>query len=367
MKKIASISILTHYNRFTARFRPIQVCSHYLRGALRVTTAVLLSVASLLLLPSVSVLAIANPDTTPSVSGGALGIDVYRNLLETGDRGFLVYADIPYATPPTTLESESFLWQLLSVDGSTVIGQTTGFSYAFNGYNENVYWFYFPAADNVTWGSAYILRLTGNPAVFTIPPTYDFTLQPGDYTASTTQSDNQDELAARIIQISIDLKNRWSLTATTQLTLESESGTRLSTYGESFWRGAIYGCQALAPGVFEFGTMTITTTSHMGGTAYADNLSSQYTGTWIQTAKQGGADIFDLDYDLASTLLVIAICVSVMFMEQKVSGNIWFGLMDAALVAVIFGRQGLYDVTFLAMIAALMWIYVSARVWGVVR
>jgi len=338
------------------------------KSVLRVLLALMLVFGGWMWLPSTVAYADqANPDSTPTVSPAQLGIDVYRNLLGTGDRGFLVYANVPYAATPTATFPQAFIWQLLSVDGLTVIGQTTGTSYNDSGYGYNAYWLYFSAADNVTWGSAYKLRLTGNPTIFTSPPTYDFTLAASDYTTYTTQEDNQDALGARILQISVDLYTKWSLTSTTQLTLESESGTRLSSSGEAFWRGAIYGCQALAPGIFEFGVLNITNTSHMAGTAYADNLSSQYNGTWIETAKQGGADFFDLDYDLLSTLLVLSCCVGVMFLEQRISGNIWFGLMDAALVAVIFGRQGIYDVTFLAMIAALMWIYVSARVWGIVR
>lgn len=340
---------------------------YHLKRASRASLSVLLAII-LLLSPAIPALADqANPDSTPTISGGHLGVNAYRYLLESGDVGFLVYANIPYATTPTTPENEAFIWQLLSTDGSTVIGQTTGFPYHTSGYGYNVFWFYFSAADNVTWGSAYILRLTGNPDIFTTPPTYDFVLQASDYTSSTTQADNQAELELRIIEISQDLYTRWSLTATTTLLRESEAGTRLSTLGESFWRGAVYGCQAFAPGVFEFGTLTITTTSHMGGTAYADNLSSQYTGTWIATSMQGGADFFDLDYDLLSTIFVIVACIGVMFMEQKLSGNIWFGLTDAALVATIFGRQGLYDVTFLAFLAAVMWIFVCLRVWGIVR
>ena len=307
-----------------------------------------------------------NPDSTPTISGGILGIDAYRNLLEAGDRGFLVYANIPYTVTPTMPENEAFMWILYSPSGN-VLGQTTGYPYHGSGYGYNAYWFYFSAADNLTWGALNTLRLAGNPSVFLAPPTYYFVLQASDYSSLTSQADEQGELEARIIAISQDLRLKWSLTSTTQLTTESEVGTRLSAPGESFWRGVILGCQALAPGVFEYGALTITRTSHMGTTAYADNLSTQYTGTWIQTAKQGGADFFDLDYDLLTTLLVIIMCVGVMFLEQRISGNIWFGLMDAALLAVIFGRQGLYDVSFLAMIAALVWIYVSARVWGMVR
>ena len=336
--------------------------------AMRALALVLLLSASFLWLPAITALADqANPDSTPTINGGILGIDVYRNLLETGDRGFLVYANIPYATPPTTPENEAFIWQLLSPDGLTVIGQTTGYPYHNLGYDYNAYWFYFSSADSVTWGSAYIMRLTGNPAIFLSPPTYDYVLAASDYNSQTTQAGNQGELEARILAISTDLYTRWSLSPTTKLTKEGETGTVLSPSGETFWRGAIYGCQALAPGVFEFGALSITTTSHSSTKGYADNLTGQYAGSWIATAKQGGADFFDLDYDLVSTLLVLIVCVGVMFLEQYLSDNIWFGLMDASLIAVIFGRQGLYDVTFLAMIAALLWIYVSARVWGLVR
>lgn len=361
-------SLETHHKPNLAPIRRRGVVNYLAKRSLRALLAVMIAVSTLMWLPATIALADQpDPDSTPVINGGALGVDVYRYLLETGDVGILVYANIPYAAVPTSPENESFMWQLYSTDGLTVLGQATGYPYQGSGYNYNAYWFYFSATDNLTWGAAYILRLTGNPAIFTSPPVYDFTLQATDYTSSTTQADNQDELEARILAISTDLYGRWSLTSTTILTKGSELGTILSPLGETVWRGAIYGAQALAPGVFELGALNITKTSHMGTTAYADNLSAQYNGSWIDTAKQGGADFFDLDYDLLTTLLVLLMCVGVMFLEQHISGNIWFGLMDASLIAVTFGRQGLYDVTFLAMIAALLWVYVSARVWGLVR
>jgi len=366
--KIASISFLTHHKPNLGGGRLFSDWVHLGHGSLKALLAVFLSVGVLLASPGGAALADqANPDSTPTISGGVLGINVYRNLLESGDMGMLVYMNIPYASTPTDPATESFMVQLLSSDNATIIGQTTGYAYNDLGYGYTNYWMYFSAADSVTWGAAYILRLTGNPAIFSSPPTYDFVLGAGDYTSSTTQAANREELESRILAISADLFLRWSLTSTTKLTKEGESGTVLSALGETYWRGVIYGCQAFAPGIFEYGTLALTPTSHMSTTEYADNLSSQYAGTWIETSMQGGADFFDLDYDLLTTLMIIILCVGVMFMEQRISGNIWFGLTDAALLAVIFGRQGLYDVTFLAMVAALLWIYVSARVWGMVR
>src|SRR3990172_808934 len=128
-------SLATHYNQRTALERRRARVNCLTNILLRALVAVFLLIGSFLWMPGTRVLADqANPDSPPVISGGILGIDAYRNLLETGDRGFLVYANIPYAAPPTSPENESFMWQLMSTDGLTVIGQTTGYPYEDSGY-----------------------------------------------------------------------------------------------------------------------------------------------------------------------------------------------------------------------------------------
>jgi hypothetical protein len=164
------------------------------------------------------------PDSTPTLEQ----VDVYRNLLETGDSLYVIYANIPYATPPDTDITDTFIVRLIDTDGTTVLGSTVGYAFNDDGYGYNVWSMYFPAADGLVWEALYTLRLSGNPAVFVTPPIYNVSIAASDYTDLTTQAENRSALAVRILALADDLDNKWGLAATASLLVESEAGTVLS-------------------------------------------------------------------------------------------------------------------------------------------
>ena len=324
---------------------------------------ILITVSALLAITVTPVMADqSDPDNTPTVE-----FDIYRNLLESGDKCLLIYANIPYAAEPDAPVSEAFTWRLIGTDGTTEHGSTVGFVYQSGGYGYNVYSMYFTASDNFTWDTEYTVRLSGNPAVFDDPPVYNYTLSTSDYTSLTTQDDNQVALAAKIILLATDLNIRWGLTSTTYLTTEMEVGTVLSIQGEAVFRGCLYGCQGLAPAVFRYLLDDISATERTWDEEYSGNVSSQWAGTWIETAQTGGGDLFGADYDILSIILVMAACVAIVFANLKVGNDLWAGFIDAAVILVMAGSLALYDFGFLGLFAAICWLYVSAKMWGMVR
>lgn len=325
-----------------------------------IVTALLMAVG-----PATVVLADqADPDSTPTMVANA-----YRNLIETDDQLYVFYANIPYGAVPDALVTEAFIWQLIDTDGSTVIGQTTGTPFNDSGYGYNVYSMYFSAADAPTWDQAYTARLTGNPTIFDTPPTFDFVLGPGDFSALTEQTSVQDDLALRILVIAGDLFIRWGLTSSTTLVNAQETGTVLSARGETFFRGAIFGLQAMAPGVFQIGVGLITATDRTWDTGYAANISSQYVGTFVGTAQTAGADFFNKSYDLVSIIFLLVILIAIVAGNLLITRNVWSGMVDVTLVSVLFARIGIPAVllTFMGLIGAICWVYISAKIWGVVR
>ncbi len=334
--------------------------------ALRVLQSIIIITALLLaVVPATVVLADqADPDSTPTMVANA-----YRNLIETGDQLYVFYANIPYAVVPDALVTEAFTWQLLDTDGSTVLGQTTGTPFNDDGYGYNVYSMYFSAADAPAWDQEYTARLVGNPTIFDTPPNFDFVLGPGDFSALTDRPAVNDELALRVLVIAGDLFIRWGLTSTTTLVNAQETGTVLSARGETFFRGAIFGLQAMAPGVFQIGVGLITAADRTWETDYADNISGQYAGTFVGTAQTAGADFFNKDYDLVSIILLVALLIGVVAGNLLITRNVWSGMVDVTLVAVLFARIGIPAVllTFMGLVGALCWVYISAKIWGVVR
>jgi len=75
-----------------------------------------LGILAIFILSAVPVYAaMPNPDSPPTITR----MDIYRNLLETGDMLYIWEANIPYATTPDYKVGDAFVWQLLN--GGTVL------------------------------------------------------------------------------------------------------------------------------------------------------------------------------------------------------------------------------------------------------
>lgn len=314
-----------------------------------------------------------DPDSTPTVDQ----INIYRNMRETGDMLVLVYANIPYATIPDTPVTQTFIWSILDTDNVTELGSTVGYAYNISthqddGFGYNVYSMYWNAANvtalGITWGTSYTIRLSGNPAVFDTPPIYNYTISAGDYSDLTAQADVQEELGNRILAIGAGLNTKWGLSTTYSLVTELEAGTALSLYGEAFFRGAIYGAQSLAPGIFSVVIRTIDVPERTWDPEYSENVTSQWEGTWVETAQEGGKALFGTTYDLLSIIMLLVMSGGLLIGNIILTGDHWNGLVDIAAFGVIGARLAMYDLAFLILIAALCWIYISAKVWfGLIR
>jgi hypothetical protein len=306
--------------------------------------------------------AMPNPDNPPTITR----INVFRNLLQSGDMLYVWEANIPYATTPDYKVGDAFVWQLLN--GATVLGSNTGFAYHDDGYNYNVYSMYFSAATvtvkGMVWNTAYILRLSGSPAAFTTPPSYNYAVS--GYTTYTSQADNQAALADEIILIASDLNVRWSLTTDYYLSSEIETGTVLSGYGETVFRGAIYGVQAFAPAAFSYVLNDLEVTDRAWGSNYTTNLSNQYSGTWIETARNASMTFLGTTYDLTSLIILLIACVVIAIGNLALTSDHWNALTDVAFLLVIASRIDVLPLVYLALIAAIAFIYLGMRVWKMI-
>jgi hypothetical protein len=338
-----------------------------MKKVLRIATiAMVISImATLLLVAPVS--ATALPDSTPTVQG----FWVFRNLLETNDWLILIYFNIPYSTPPSEPIWQTFMWRMLTTDNTTELGVDLPTAYNNNGYGYNLSSIYFNAA-NVTalglvWNTAYPLRLSCNPASFTAPTTYNFTLDTSDYTTENVTANVQEELAATIITLGAELDIRWGLSAVYSLLSETATGTILSIYGESFFRAAIYGLQGLCPRVFAYIVEDIDLTARTFGDTYINILDVQYQGSWAQVAKDAGAALFGTDFDLTAIIVSLGFIFIIGGCTIVVSGDAWHGIPDARTGLIAMTRLGFFGLAMLGLIAAMFAIYGLSRLWGVLR
>ena len=330
------------------------------------STKVLIVVLAILLLSATPVFAdTPDPDSPPTVEE----INVYRNTIETGDWLVLIYANIPYSSTPNTSMTQTFTWRMIDLDDVTELGNTVGYSYNDDGYGYNVYSMYWSASEVVAngmlpnWGASFTLQLAGNPAVFDTPPIYNFTINAADYSTLTVRADVQAELVARILTLAGSLNNRWGLPTVYSLLTQNETATVLSIYGEAFFRGAIHGLNAMAPGVFSVVMRVIEIIDRTWTENYTGNLTGQWSGVWIDTAKAAGQALFGTTYDLLSIIILLVMCGGLMIGNIMLTGDHWNALVDCALLGVIGARLGMYDLGFLILVAAMCSVYISAKIW----
>ena len=311
----------------------------------------------------VPVLAVALPDDPPTI----VARYAWRNVLETGDFLLIIEENTPYASTPDVNYSDAFIWRLIDTDGTTELGQAQGYNYFESGYGYNIISFYFAAADAPTWAQNYYLRLSGVPTAFSPTPTYNFGMTDSDYSALTVSADVQADIAATIISLASDLEDRWALSTANALVTQDEAGAYLSPSGQAFFRGAVYGLQAMAPGAFPVVIGNINTTGRDWNTTYATSLASQNAGTFIDDGLQAGEDFFDVDWNLMGMLIIMGIGFGLLLAHWKIAGgNLWRGFTEFAAPLVIGMRLGLMGAGEVALIVGLCWLFISAKVWRVI-
>lgn len=303
--------------------------------------------------------AIAEPDDTPEI----ITKKCYRNLLETGDFLIVWEANVPYGTTPDDPISDTFIWELISTDGVTVLGSTTGWPYQDAGYNYQCLSMYFDADEAIAWQPDlnYTLRLSGNPIAFADPPIYSYSVISSEYSSISETETARLELAADIILIASDLDLQWDLS--TSLVSDDETGQVLSIFGQAYFRGAIYGLQSLAPALFALAFSDIDLEDRVWTDSYVATLDAQYEQTWVETAKQGGADMWGVDFDLISIIILIVLVIGIFIGNTMLTNNHWNGAIDVAFILVITAKLGYYGLEYLGLIAAVCVIYLGMRLF----
>lgn len=330
---------------------------HIVRKGLSIIVVSLLLVA---VTPVVPVSAATSlPDSTPQI----ITKRAYRNLLETADFLIVWEHNIPYGTPPTDPVTQTFIWELIDSNGVTVLGSTVGWAYEDDGYNYQSGSMYFDAAAGLVWDPAvsYTLRLSGNPIAFVTPPVYNYTVTSADYSPTTVPADVRTELALDVLLIATDLDLQWGLV--TSLIADDETGQTLSTFGQAYFRGAIYGIQAMAPDLFPLAVAIIELTDRTWTDSYITTLENQYAGTWVATAKAAGGTLFGASSDLLSVIILFGMIAGVFVGNIMLTSDHWNAIVDVALILVITAKLSFYGLGYLGLIAALAIIYLGMRLF----
>jgi len=213
------------------------------RRLLRIFRGLGLSLLILVLVGS-PVLAVANPTSTVINYS-----HVFENIFVEGDQLFYLRYDIDYGlAPPLEPASDTFLMALYDVDGTTLL-----FQRPLNYYEHDLISIYLTPAQALTWGDAYVLKITGNPSIFPVLTEginlATRTLGALDYTAGVAE-------VSRAILGTTVLNSAQSIETDTGDDWVGALTDRLTSLGAVHVNAAIPGLASVAPEIYETGEST---------------------------------------------------------------------------------------------------------------
>lgn len=281
-------------------------------------------------------------------------ITIYGNLIVTGDLLAIVPYDIPFTTTPDDALSETFLFRMLSPDGSETIGSKLAYPYQEDGYGTGIVSFYIQSG--TTWDEAYIFRVDENPAFYADPQHWDFTVGPSNYTSLAF--DHADILRADIIDIATILSNDYNQ----ELLTTNEGAVTLSTYGEIYFLNAVPGLAVMCPELLSLQLRSPTYTERSWDHTVADALTTKYSGTFIGDFMTGYAGLFSLNTNNAMNSLSIFLFVAMILISTwKFKGTTLSGFMDGYALLICLMLNGFFSMILTGFIA-----FIVATVGGVI-
>lgn len=299
------------------------------------------------------VLATEQPDTTPVIS------EFYANVYVIEEDDVVIYGlyNLPYSSLPDEDAEDTYIFRLIDTDNTTQLGVITPFVQFDSGYNEGVFGFYFDADDALTIDQNYIIRISQNPAFFDDPQSYDYVMPLSAWTSETTNLGNQAEVTINIISIAEELEDAHDET----LLESSVGGTVLSDpTGETYFRGAIYGIQAMAPDLFLVQTLGWDTEDSGWTTDKFDEYGTRFSGTFIGTSTDNTSATFGLDTQtLMSLIFALPIIVGTAIVCQIKFRKIEPSYMVAALVLILVALMGWIDPALFALVYQLFAMYIG--------
>ena len=218
-------------------------------------------------------------------------VNAYQNVYENGDTAFAVDFSAKYASMPTETIDTTYNVRLIN-SSNVEIRSIAPYPYFNNGYARGLVWFYFSAADTITyglgtgWGGTYYIRLDGNPTASwtgSIPVSSPVTVGSWESTPVTTTT-NKAVLSNYILTEANLITNDWASSSYKLTTVTSQNGTKLSSTGEAYFGAIINNLSSIAPYALlssaqplEIYNPTISVTATPANSIASDFTGSTYT------------------------------------------------------------------------------------------
>jgi len=221
------------------------------------------------------------------------------------------------ADEPDTPANKLFIFRMLDTNGTDYLGAIVPYVYYNSGYDQGCSAFYFSAEDAPAWEQPYIIRIYGNPEYFASSPSNDYTLVTSDYSQLTTTEENQALLGEYVLDIARELEINWD---TTLLTVGDQT-TILNMTGETYFRGAIQGLQAMCPQIFAVQVATPqydeTEWTQAQGTAYQE----RFADNWVGQSLENVGDALHMDWNIITGIGMVALVVVFSIISYRYYGT----------------------------------------------
>lgn len=321
----------------------------------RLLLTLMVIIASLTWLLPRPVYAIVNPDAMTWGTGTTSTYGVYVNVLETGDWLIVAEVDVSYAVPPTDYTAqEAFLFELVDTDGTTTLVSTP-----LNEYQNRPISIYLSAARvtslGLTSGSAYVIRVTGNPLIFPSQTgnTLSATLAASDYIdqALGVNSDPPTDNVLRNFCILMGQHIEAHDAPTDDYLVYVQGYSYVTVTGADIFIEAITGLVSMCPILFQTGSEPMSSDAPEVTGTYALTLTPGQK--WGTTAANGLTNLgvyLGINQALAGSLMlfVLSIMFAIFVYRSLESGvsvvlimaafpfiGAWLGLMPMALAFIV--------------------------------
>ena len=238
-------------------------------------------IVALLLMPSVAVLAIANPVSGPTIEQ----VDIYRHCLETDDMLVVVqyyvwYTDVVAALPDETI-NQSFIGRLLNGGEITNVAP---YSYYLKGYQHGVFSMYLTTTEaSGLWEDPLEVEFNGNPTLAWPGDPPSTTTAVLNWHATTTAQATEILLNNTVIGIANQLSDYWGMALTDSVA----GGSILSSYGEQYFANAIPNLHTMCPVIFSGAVEAFVYIPETFEQSGRDTFLARLDGTMVGRALQG--------------------------------------------------------------------------------
>lgn len=268
-------------------------------------------------------------------------VRAFRNLAESGDMFVLIHVNIPYSgSYPSIPASSTFVFRMF--DGTNLIAVARPYVFASfenNGYGDIISGFYFDADNAPAWEAGYTLNIQGVPAYYDATVTKTYSMNSADYSSAVDTTDARADLYNSIITLCNTFA---SIYPDISLKATIEDSVTLSSYGTSYFRGAIPGIQTMCPQLFY--VMTYVPQEMDIGESYNMTLQTQYTARLDETVDTGTSDLKRGATRLGAFLgvtdtfvlgfLIYVVCLALCIYSAKKQHGLEAGLFISILVMI---------------------------------